>query len=81
MSGRRTGRALGLAAVTAYVGLASWSGALSPLARGPLLDGTGPPQAYRWVNPPPDLAATNIEPSSLRKRLPLTARATWARPS
>jgi hypothetical protein len=74
VSGRRTGRALGLTVVAAHVGLASWSGALSPLARGPLLDGTGPPQAYRWVSPPPDLAATNIEPSSLRKRLPLTAK-------
>ena len=40
------------------------SGHLSPLARGPLLDGIGPPQDYRWVNPPPELAATNQTPSS-----------------
>ncbi len=50
--------------MTAYVGLAALSGHLSPLARGPLLDGIGPPQDYRWVSPPPDLAATNQPPSS-----------------
>ena len=50
--------------MTAYVGLAALSGHLSPLARGPLLDGIGPPQDYRWVSPPPDLAANNQPPSS-----------------
>ena len=53
----------GLLSVTAYAALAALSGHLSPLARGPLLDGIGPPQAYRWVSPPPDLAATNQPPS------------------
>lgn len=72
---RRVRAGLGAAAVmVAYVGLAMCSGALSPLARGPLLDGFGPPQAYRWVSPPPDLASTNVAPSSLSKQLPLTAQ-------
>jgi hypothetical protein len=54
----------GLLCMTAYAGLAALSGHLSPLARGPLLDGIGPPQDYRWVDPPPDLAANNKPPSS-----------------
>jgi hypothetical protein len=54
----------GLLSVTAYAALAALSGHLSPLARGPLLDGIGPPQAYRWVSPPPDLAATDQPPSA-----------------
>jgi hypothetical protein len=61
---RRVTIVAGLLCVTAYVGLAALSGHLSPLARGPLLDGIGPPQDYRWVNPPPDLAAANQPPSS-----------------
>jgi len=69
---RRAGLLLGMAVVAAYVGLAAWSGSISPLARGPLLDGIGPVQAYRWVSPPPELASTNVEPSSLTKKLPLT---------
>jgi hypothetical protein len=54
----------GVLVVVAYVGLAVASGRLSPLARGPLLDGLGPPAPYRWVQPPPELAADNQEPSS-----------------
>jgi hypothetical protein len=49
--------------VIAYVLLAMVSGRMSPFARGPLLDGLGPAQPYRWVNPPADLAATNVKPS------------------
>ncbi len=60
----------GLAVIAAYAALAAWSGSLSPLARGPLLDGLGPLN-YRWVSPPPELAATNQEPSSGRFDLPL----------
>jgi hypothetical protein len=45
-----------------YVGLAAVSGHLSPAARGPLLDGLGPAQPYRWVNPPASLASTNQSP-------------------
>lgn len=50
----------------AYVLLAVASGRLSPLARGPLLDGLGPLAPYRWVAPPPELAATNQPPSKGR---------------
>ena len=45
---------------------------LSPLARHPLLDGTGTPQPYRWVSPPPAQASTNQQPSSVTKTLDLT---------
>ena len=41
---RRTTIVAGVLCVTAYAGLAALSGHLSPLARGPLLDGIGPPQ-------------------------------------
>ncbi len=77
MSRRRT-VALGLAAVAAYVGLAGLSGRLSPLARGPLLDGIGPPQPYRWVSPPPDLASTNQPPSSGMFHVPLDQKGSRA---
>lgn len=70
MSPRRV-LAVGLVVVAAYAGLAAFSGHLSPLARGPLLDGIGPPQAYRWVNPPADLAAANQPPSAGEFRIPL----------
>jgi hypothetical protein len=70
VSGRRAA-AGGVGIALAYVLLAALSGQLSPLARGPLLDGLGPPQAYRWVSPPPDLAATNLPPSSLTGVVPL----------
>jgi hypothetical protein len=53
----------GLAVVLAYAATAVLSGHLSPLSRGPLLDGLAPPTAYRWVRPPPELAATNQEPT------------------
>ena len=70
---RRRVAGWGLAALAAYVALAGLSGRLSPLARGPLLDGIGPPQPYRWVSPPTDLAATNQPPSSGLFHVPLDA--------
>jgi hypothetical protein len=72
---RRTQQALvaGAAVVVTYAGLAAWSGHLSPLARGPLLDGTAPVN-YRWVDPPPELASTNQPPSSGSFSLVLTAK-------
>lgn len=60
----------GLAIVAGYAALAAWSSSLSPLARGPLLDGTAPVN-YRWVSPPPELASTNQPPSVGRFELPL----------
>jgi hypothetical protein len=68
---RRKAIVAGLVCVTVYAALAAMSGHLSPLANGPLLDGIGPPQPYRWVNPPPDLAATNQPPSSGVFHVPL----------
>jgi hypothetical protein len=53
----------GLAVVLVYAASAILSGHLSPLSRGPLLDGLAPPTAYRWVEPPPELAATNQKPT------------------
>jgi hypothetical protein len=55
--------AAGLAVVLVYAATAILSGHLSPLSRGPLLDGLAPPTAYRWVDPPPELAATNQKPT------------------
>lgn len=65
MSRRALGLATGVAVVSVYAVLAAISGHLSPLARRPILDGLTP-LAYRWVNPPPQLAANNIRPSSGR---------------
>src|SRR5207342_2689001 len=53
----------GLAIALVYAATAILSGHLSPLSSGPLLDGLAPPTAYRWVKPPPELAATNQEPT------------------
>jgi hypothetical protein len=70
---RRGAIGAGLVSMAAYIALAAVSGHLSPLARGPLLDGIGPPQPYRWVNPPPDLAPDNVPPSSGVFHVPLEA--------
>jgi len=70
---RRRAALAGVVIAAAYAALAALSGHLSPLARGPLLDGIGPPQAYRWVNPPPDLASGNQPPSSGVFHVPLGA--------
>ena len=62
---RRPLRALGTGLVIAglYAALAALSGSISPLARGPLLDGLAPVN-YRWVAPPPELESTNQQPTS-----------------
>jgi hypothetical protein len=56
--------AVGLGVAVVYMATAWFSGHLSPLARLPLLDGLIPPAPYRWVDPPADLAPTNVEPVS-----------------
>ena len=53
----------GVAIALVYAATAVLSGYLSPLARRPLLDGFAPPTAYRWIEPPPELAATNQKPT------------------
>jgi hypothetical protein len=55
--------AAGVAIVAFYAATAWLSGQLSPLARRPLLDGLAPPTPYRWVDPPPELASTNLAPA------------------
>jgi hypothetical protein len=49
---RRT-LAAGVAIAAAAVALAWVSASVSPLGRGPVLDGLGPLAPYRWVSPPP----------------------------
>lgn len=62
MSARRLAIATGLTVAATYVASALLSGHLSPIARRPLLDGLAPPAPYRWVEPPPELAASNVVP-------------------
>jgi hypothetical protein len=61
----------GVALAIVYAASAALSGHLSPLAGRPLLDGLAPPTAYRWVEPPPELAATNKEPTPLSLQVEL----------
>jgi hypothetical protein len=66
--------ALGVGAAVLYLVGAALSGRASPLARRPLLDGLAPPTPYRWVSPPPALAAANRRPSSIRFTVRLTGQ-------
>jgi len=59
--------------VVLYLAGAAVSGRASILARRPLLDGLAPPTPYRWVTPPPDLAAGNKPPASTRFTVELGA--------
>ena len=63
MTARSRALGAGVAVALVYAATAIVSGHLSPLSSGPLLDGLAPPTAYRWVKPPPELAATNQKPS------------------
>ena len=51
----------GVAAAYVAVALGSFQAGLLPVR--PLYDGGAPPPPYRWVIPPPDLAATNQQPA------------------
>jgi hypothetical protein len=70
--------AWGLLIVLMYAVLAAVSGRLSPLARSPLLDGAIPGARYNWVNPPPELAKGNVQPSALAYDLPIKGGGTVA---
>ncbi|MGH2727343.1 MAG: hypothetical protein ACRDKS_10285 [Actinomycetota bacterium] len=62
---------LGVVAAAAYVAAAvglAGNGPVLPLYDGNLL----PPEPYRWVNPPPDLAGTNVSPEPTRQEVALT---------
>jgi hypothetical protein len=69
--GRTGALVAGLALAGTWIAGAVVSGHLSPGARGPLLDGTVPIQPYRWVDPPPELAASNRQPFGEEVQLPL----------
>jgi hypothetical protein len=74
MRNRRSRLALlvGVGIVLLYLAGAAVSGRASILARRPLLDGLAPPTPYRWVSPPPEVAATNKPPASARFTVRLT---------
>lgn len=71
MNGRVRAIGLGLVVLVLYIVGASLSAHLSLLARRPLLDGFVPPAPYNWVDPPPELASSNVTPlpGMLRLRL------------
>jgi hypothetical protein len=54
--------AIGAGALLAYVAGAALTSHLSPFGTLPVLDGLAPPPAYRWIQPPPSLAADNQKP-------------------
>jgi hypothetical protein len=64
---------VGVGILVLYLAGAAVSGRASILARRPLLDGLAPPTPYRWVKPPPELAAGNKPPASTRFTVQLTA--------
>lgn len=63
MRSRPKALTVGLIVACLYLAGAVWSGRLNPLARLPLLDGRAPITPYRWVQPPPELEATNEAPT------------------
>jgi hypothetical protein len=73
MTRSRVALLAGVGIAVLYLAGAALSGRASLLARRPLLDGLAPPVPYRWVKPPPDLAASNKQPASLRFSVKLTA--------
>jgi hypothetical protein len=73
MTRSRTALLAGVGIAVLYLAGAALSGRASLLARRPLLDGLAPPTPYRWVTPPPGLAADNKRPASLRFEVELGA--------
>jgi hypothetical protein len=73
MTRSRTALLVGVGIAVLYLAGAALSGRASLLARRPLLDGLAPPVPYRWVTPPPSLAADNKRPASLRFEVELGA--------
>lgn len=59
---RRSAAGWGVAIAVAYVVIVTIAGHNDPNAARPLLDGTGPPPPYKWVDPPPELAQGNERP-------------------
>ncbi|MEA2487643.1 MAG: hypothetical protein QOF16_1297 [Actinomycetota bacterium] len=59
---RRSAVVIGSLVALAYVATALIAGHREPNVARPLLDGLTAPPAYRWVDPPPDLASGNKQP-------------------
>jgi hypothetical protein len=64
---------VGAALAAAYVLATGGAGWLGLVHGHPLLDGRSPPPPYRWVSPPPDLAAGNQPPAAGSFSVRLTA--------
>jgi hypothetical protein len=73
MTRSRVALLAGVGIAVLYLAGAALSGRASISARRPLLDGLAPPTPYRWVHPPPGLAASNKPPAAGRFPLKLTA--------
>jgi hypothetical protein len=73
MTRPRAAALAGVGIVLLYLAGAALSGRASLLARRPLLDGLAPPTPYRWVDPPPGLAASNKPPASITFEVELTS--------
>ena len=74
---RSLAAAAGVAAVAAYIA-GSFVSARFGAAPAPMLDGLNPPPPYRWVDPPPELAADNEEPAGGSFELELTNKGSTA---
>lgn len=60
--------------MAAYLAAAVLTTHISPRGVRPLFEGFQPPPAYRWVKPPPDLAAANQKPSVLNFDVAVSAQ-------
>jgi hypothetical protein len=69
--------ATGAAAIAVYA-IGSLLSARLGVQPAPMLDGLSPPPPYKWVDPPPELAADNEEPSGGSFTLDLTRKGSTA---
>ena len=68
---RRNPIAIGFIMGGAFLAFSGVTSFVDPFAHRPLLDGLAPPPPYRWVDPPPELAAANVPPEPGEFRLDL----------
>jgi hypothetical protein len=64
-------RRAGLGLVVLYTVVAALSRHVAPEDFLPLFDGFAPPQPYRWVKPPPEVARDNQPPTPAEREIPL----------
>lgn len=69
---KRREAAVGLAAAAAYLAAAAALTGTGRLPVLPLYDGLAPPEPYRWVKPPPELAQGNQRPLAGSRSLAVT---------